>query len=225
MAYGWVNMAKYRRQFAPRGARRLKNLQIDEVSVVDRGAGRGVDVLLMKRASAEQERETNMQNIFKGGAVSYMNVAKRAVEAAAAGEISEHAFGKVQRDLAASMFPLAKSEGAALAAFFETSVGKATLAQRPRISAARNIELLKAEGRYPHGGDDGEQDDGDATPRAGADNPFHAALSALADKLRQQPEHRTKTKEQAYDHLLTHGGPAAKQMFQLATHYDLMRPA
>jgi len=63
------------RRGKPNRARRLKNLQIDEVSTVDSGAGHGVRVVLAKRnerkapmPTIEQVRDANVSLLRKSNA-------------------------------------------------------------------------------------------------------------------------------------------------------------
>jgi hypothetical protein len=147
--------------------RQLKNIRIDEVSSVDRGAGKGVRVLLMKRGddaeslaadikhyesilaglkrndpesivaalplveeahgvapgsiakalkafmpSKQNERNPTMDSRLEiAKALGPQHLAEAAFRAVAAGEISEHRFGAIQKQIAASMFPNEPNEG------------------------------------------------------------------------------------------------------------------
>ena len=87
-------------------------------------------------------------SIAKGlSALQPIAIAKRAHESVSNGEISEHRFGEIQKQLALAMFPAAPNEGVALAKFFETAAGAAMLAPRRRMSVAENAALMKAEAR------------------------------------------------------------------------------
>jgi hypothetical protein len=246
MSFGFV-----RRQSpaAKSAARRIKNLTIDEVSSVDHGAGHGVQVLLMKRDGQrtltkrwdgrgqlgdrgfiyESERnEPTMDAISKGlSGIEPIAIAKRAHEALSNGEISEHRFGSIQKQLACAMFPAEPTEAHALAKFFDTVVGKSMLASRPRLSAARNYELMKAEARpgeeHPAAEHIDDDDDVDDDPLNG-ENPYHAAITAMASDLGEQKEHRHKSPAELYDHIARFN-PAGKKLMAAATQWDLKRAA
>jgi hypothetical protein len=201
---GYVFAKRYRRP-----VRQLKRLEIDEVSAVSRGAGEGTRVLLMKGHNTEGENDVMAQIQKGGGGLTYHSIAKAAVEAAGAGQISEHKFGEVQKQLALSMFPHEPNEGKALARFFDTSVGKATLAARPRVSAARNIELMKAERageERPRGEgranipDESDDEDDDQPIKQ---SPYFKELLRAAEDHRQSAEGKGMTSEQAFTHVAT----------------------
>jgi hypothetical protein len=141
-------------------ARRLINLDISEISSVDRGAGKGVRVMLMKR---NDHMQTADETIFKGlSGLQPVAIAKRAFESVAAGEISEHRFAEIQKQLAVAMFPAAPNEGVALAKFLATAAGAETLRPRTGLGFAQNYELMKAEGNEPRAEraqPDGDNDD------------------------------------------------------------------
>jgi hypothetical protein len=123
--------------------RQIKNLRIEEVSSVDRGAGKGVRVLLMKRAT-ERNDEMNIEQVQK--ILGPVHLSKRAHTLVSNGQISEVKFAEMQQEIALQMFGAeSRSVGEALNKYFSCAAGQATLAPRPLLSAQQNWTLQKAE--------------------------------------------------------------------------------
>jgi hypothetical protein len=170
--------------------RKLHELEISEISTVDRAANPHARIVFAK---GHTERNDDMDSITKGlSGLAPIAVAKRAVAAASAGEISEHRFGTIQKTLALSMFPDAPNEGMALAKFFETTVGRTMMASRSRLSPQENFRLMKSES----GGSDDERDavigggDDDAGPEQ---TKFYAELKQMAEQHMRSPECKGKS--------------------------------
>jgi hypothetical protein len=72
----------------PKKARRLKNLQISEVSSVDVGAGYGVNVVLAKRDTGHVERKETPMRTSPGA--NEFSIAKSLHDTAQRGELSEY---------------------------------------------------------------------------------------------------------------------------------------
>jgi hypothetical protein len=167
----------------------------------------GVEVVLLKRDAGnlyprgtgyDQPREDNISTTKGLSGLAPNSIAKKAVAAVSAGEIREHRFGLIQKQLALGMFPDAPSEGVALARFFETAVGKTTLASRPKLSPNQNYALAKAEA-----GHDGEDDDGGDEHANYGQSPAYAHLKRLAAAHRLTPEGKGMSIEQAFTHICT----------------------
>src|SRR5262249_35570360 len=125
------------------------NLRIDEVSTVDRGAGRGVRVVLAKRDSEAEGSMTVVESFLKSApGIGTMTVAKKLHEDAASGKISEYRFAELQQQMASGLFPN-DPPGIALSKFFATPAGAETLRPRPRLTAAENSEIMKREYTRP----------------------------------------------------------------------------
>jgi hypothetical protein len=113
---------------ARRKAKRLKNRQIAEVSSVDRGAGEGCDVLLMKR----DIRETKMRQSHEPFALEApeLEKAKRVLRAMDldklfkahnAGQVDGAEFSDILRGLAAASYPRSAQLPPAAAKLFHNS--------------------------------------------------------------------------------------------------------
>ena len=79
-----------------RKAKRLLNLRIDSVDSVDRGAGEGVNVVLMKRANTE---ELNMRE------PSLSAIITKVEKMRADGQITQMTEGALHQHIALEMFP------------------------------------------------------------------------------------------------------------------------
>lgn len=151
MTFGWVHK---------RRPARLRNIQIDSVDSVSKGASPGATVVFMK---SDNERNDTMSEL---GPVS---VAKRSVQALDAGEISQETYAKLQQRIAQEMFP-SDSMGVALAKFFATPHGsemlnrglKKSYVDLQKRTALANTDVLKAAKPVAHAEkpDDDENDEG-----------------------------------------------------------------
>jgi hypothetical protein len=116
--------------------RLLTNLRIDEVSSVDRGAGKGVRVMLLKR-HGDETREWDGRGpplgnrgyrFVKGESDMPNTLSERVAKshsAALRGEITFAEAASDQMDRAVEMFPHAKSPGEAMQKYMQTAIGKA----------------------------------------------------------------------------------------------------
>jgi hypothetical protein len=121
-----------------RKATRLRNLSIDSVDSVDKGAGHGVEVVLRKR----DERNSHMDNSTP------LLVCKKAQDAANEGRVSQYALNELMRAVADTHF------GGSMAKMLEldamgrpvTTFGKIFLSPRTgRTTAYEEAELHKRE--------------------------------------------------------------------------------
>jgi hypothetical protein len=178
---------------------RLKNLRIEEVSSVDRGAGKGVRVMLLKR---HNERNSHMQT-------------EEILKAAQSGNVSEPTMFAAMTVLARQYFPLAKSEAEAWVQFTEhNAIGKRMDAVRrtlPKGTFEERVGFVKTMAEYAKAGtipravraqpdDDREDDDDDADK----------AIDALAEQHRAK--NPTMTKEQCVAHVIEHH-PDGKRLY------------
>jgi hypothetical protein len=128
MTFGYISPKKYQQ----RKRRILRDLRIEEVSSVDRGAGHNARVMLMKswdgvgtepgrdRGFVYTEQEESMESH------SLMRVAKGLGQAVERG-LSGEAFAKLETQLAVEMYPDAPTSGHALAKLHASNVGKAAM--------------------------------------------------------------------------------------------------
>jgi hypothetical protein len=141
MSYGYIRKMSpaARSERERRKARRLKNIQIDEVSSVDRGAGHGVQVALIKRDTSHEKESRQMQVTETGSrGASAMSIAKSAFEKAQQGRLSEFDLNTVMKEIARFYFDGNMSK------MLESECGKIFLAPRTmRKSAAEEAELLQ----------------------------------------------------------------------------------
>jgi hypothetical protein len=120
-----------------RRARLLTNLKIDEVSSVDRGAGEGVRVQLMKRDSSGDEvrKWDGVGELAGPGGRGYRYVKEekemtlsdrieKSHAAAVRGDITWHEAALDQQSRAMEMFPTAKTTGEAMTKYMQTALGK-----------------------------------------------------------------------------------------------------
>lgn len=128
--------------------RLLRNLQIHEVSSVDRGAGEHVNVVLMKRdsgphltqyyldqvAKRQQRENPNMET------APLHNQIRKAAELRETGRISDYDAALVEQDLALKMFPNSPTLSHALNSLYNTEVGKRL--QKANVSASY-VDLQK----------------------------------------------------------------------------------
>jgi hypothetical protein len=133
MSYGFIRKMSpaARSERERRKARRLKGIVIDEVSSVDRGAGRGVTVQLLKRDRAERKpMNTPLQ------------YAEAAVKAVTAGRISQFGLNVIIKGLCQDV-----SGGDMNKFLYQTPVGAVFLRPREtRTSTAEEYDLQKSEG-------------------------------------------------------------------------------
>jgi hypothetical protein len=149
MTFGQISYGKYRQR-----ARTLRNLKIDEVSSVDRGAGHGVQVRLLKRdatPSATEVRKWDGVGTPPGADRGYRYVTgepnmptlqdriAKSHAAAVQGEISFTQAALDQQNRAMEMFPLAKSVGQALDQYGQTAIGKRD------IQNLKDLQFLKSQ--------------------------------------------------------------------------------
>lgn len=160
--------------------RRLTNLRIDEVSVVDRGAGKGVRIVLRK--SDHEGRNPMIENP--------VTVAKALHADVSNGKISEFTFACHQQEFAKAMFPN-DAPYVALAKFLESPAGLETLRPREKQSAEENTSLMKAEYTRPKAktakpstdeDGDGDPSDTDRDDKREVEEPFDRRMKKLADK-------------------------------------------
>jgi hypothetical protein len=130
-------------EYSNRPRRKLSNLRIDEVSSVDRGAAIGARVVLTKRSDDMPDVFDSISKAMPGAIT--VALAKKLHDDASAGRISEMRFGQIQQEMAVSMFPNEPNVGSALAKFFQTVPGQATLAPRAKLSPEQNEALMKSE--------------------------------------------------------------------------------
>ncbi len=168
---------------------RLSNLSIDEVSSVDKSAGEGTTVVLMKRDTTDDSQETDMNtdaiskaaklderallDFAKSGSLDkpilYELINLRAQQQRQHGDSRQQAFVNfIERD------PL----GVDLYKIYREARGAVAKAG-PHVTAA--------DPSPPHRGDE-------------ADDPL-TKLRALAEQFRQTPAGKSMTKEQAFAHV------------------------
>jgi hypothetical protein len=139
---GWISPKKYQR------GRVLRNMRIDEISSVDRGAGHGVRVMLTKRDGDAtrpwdgvgklgdrgfryvQKEDSSMREH------NLVSVAKGLGNAVAKG-LDGESFAKLQTQLAVEMYPDAPTPGHALAKLMSSNVGKDMIAKAARTHYER----------------------------------------------------------------------------------------
>jgi hypothetical protein len=144
---GWISPQKYRR------ARVLRNLHVDEVSSVDRGAGKGVRVLLTKRASEPVSKVwdgigelgyrgfTYTDRVEKGHSqMTALEQIAKTIDGRMSGEMSDADVGREHQRMAMNMFPDAPSLGRALNEFYKTAIGQQALCS---AQAMRHFEVQK----------------------------------------------------------------------------------
>ena len=112
-------------------ARLLKLKTIEEISVVDRGAGVGCEIVF-----AKQYREVDVMTSRNAACNQAIMFAKR-------GDISAATFDKIFKAAARDAFPLERSEGAAMAKFIETALGLEMLRTGVALPTAHQAALMK----------------------------------------------------------------------------------
>jgi hypothetical protein len=166
-----------------RKARRLKHIQIDEVSSVDRGAGHGVEVRLIKRDAGHEERKPTMQMSQTSPGANEFSIAKSLFNAAQEGRLSEY-------DLSIAMREFARVyHDGSMAKFLDTELGKIFLAPRTmRKSYAEESELLAKRSRVDASGY-GRQyapgQNGDGMDQVDWSNDVEATKAYRAEKARK----------------------------------------
>jgi hypothetical protein len=165
----------FSKRYKPRQVRRLRKLHVDEISSVPVGANSGARVVFTKREDSTMDHHP-------------ITIAKQAQAAFSNGQLSERRFAEIQKSLALSIFPSETTEGRALARFFNTVVGKAMLAARPRLSTAENYNLMKSES----GDNDGDDDDG------AEQSPAYQQLCSRAQSLMASPAGAGMSFQQAF---------------------------
>lgn len=188
-----------------KAARRLRKLRIDEVSTVDAAAGIGTRVVFMKRGQQGDDPMLNIAKSFQGG--NLIGACETACAIAKRNEISAATFDQIFKHAATTAFPLAKSEGAAMAAFMETAVGQKMLKTHvamPSTHEARQMKSLDPTLIKYDTDDAGDDDGGDGAEADTATHSQHLKeLMAMAEKFRTTPAGAKMTKEQALVHCMT----------------------
>jgi hypothetical protein len=150
-----------------RKPRILTNLDIQEISSVDRGAGVGVRALMLKRDG--ERKPTMLEQINKHFSEANWPTACEFVKTAAErGEMDSWTYGEFMQRAAMQAYPGEKNSGRAMARFLETDIGKSmanvgvrlpTLAQ---VAKARdpNDDKPTGDGQISHQtGEEGESFD------------------------------------------------------------------
>jgi hypothetical protein len=238
---GFVHYGKYR-------ARRIKNLRIDEVSSVDRGAGEGVNVLLLKRLGFgdrgfiyERAPETTLEKVMEN--VSSVGVVKKLIGLVEKGECSDPIeFQKATEAAALAMFDREPNLGRALARFYDTAIGKemlnagvslrtpaiqkqmreAGLTKRAQVDGADRFDkIVKASEEVPvRPFPTGSDTQRDPEPDDGDDNPHFPGLRARVHLAMTESQHRGKSFDQVVDYL-SHHDPHFKETLQRAAHHEM----
>jgi hypothetical protein len=185
MSYGFIRKMSpaARREREMRKARRITALKIDEVSSCSSGAGRGVEVKLIKH----ERGGTPMR-------VSYVEKAPQTPFAKAQVAISDVIEGRIdcvegarlERQWARETFPLAKSDGEALAKWYETPIGRGF----NNLLVRRGYGEVATSNPLGNGYEDAvekmnERDHG--TPHPDVDDDPDGELAKLADDIRADP--------------------------------------
>jgi hypothetical protein len=206
MSFGYVRKMSpaaqnaLERAEAGRRFRQLKNLRIDEISTVDRGAGRGVQILLAKKSQQEAEMTDIAKTLAKLGAGAPVAVCKAAHAAACEGAISDHKLGQLQKDMAEMMFA---GDPKALSKFLKTAAGRATLAPRPKYPASVEYELRKREAdelakRAPERPTFPNNGSADLEQHL---SPYYKTILSKARDLQATPEGAKMSDAQAFAHI------------------------
>ena len=216
-----------------RRARRLKNLRIDSVDSVDRGAGRGVQVLLMKRDArrddgyawaselAHRQFQKRQQQATETYTMSISELVTKTERMRADGQISDYSNALLHQAIATEMFPEAPNVGVALAKFYGTAIGKRALQgatsksyeeiqKRSALGNAYDV-LLKQSGDDTADDDEGARDtgseiDGPEGTTEGQAAPTSKWLKQLDDQTREfmgTPDGKAMTFQQAFTHCAT----------------------
>ena len=202
------------------GARRyrLSKLQVAEVSVVNRAANQHARIVITKAAPQEED----MTKMLSSGAI--FGACDYAIKKAQAGEVGAFEFNKFFEDAACASFPLAKSAGAAMAAFMATELGKRMLRIGVGLPTPHEASVMKSRGigpaikydtRISDGGDDDEED-----PAATHISPAYKELMALGEKHRRSPEGKGMTVAQSFSHVATETDDGRKLLAQDKTWHD-----
>jgi hypothetical protein len=215
MTFGEIHYGKYRKR------RVLRNIKVEEVSSVDRGAGHGVRVMLMKRDSGAPvskvwdgvgtEPGYDRGFYYTKGQTTMPTMQERIAKshhAAVTGQISFAKAAGEQMDRALEMFPTAKSPGEAMAKYLDTAIGKRD------VQNLKDLQFLKSQwdnrigdgatAVLKHGGDgfpevhlDDSRDgavDSDQDGGGETEEPFDRRVKTLMDK-------HGMTYDQAVSHL------------------------
>ena len=207
-------------------ARRLKKLRIDEVSSVNSGAGRGVNVVLLKSDNEGTSMNPIETAIHKLDS-NFISACTSMVELAKRNEISAATFDKFIKHAAVAAFPLAKSEGSAMNSFFQTVRGKEMLAVHMRMptaaEAAKMDEMGLAKIGYVHKNDTDENPDPDPDPDAASAHlsPAYRQLAEMAQAHRGTPEGKGMSAAQAFAHLAVNDQKGRDLMAQDKAWHDM----
>ena len=185
---------------------RIKGLSISSVDSVDKGAGVGCEVKILKR---HDERTKPM---------THMSIAKQLNEAMQNGSISSFEYGTHMQEMATAMFPTEPSIGAALHKFFQTLPGQQMLANTRQPDTKQAIDTFAK--RHPEIAKNQTQAD-ETEPWDKSENPFHRALTVLADHELETGNVKG-SREQAFTHLATKN-PLGQKLMARATAWDLKR--
>ena len=212
-----------------RRPRQLRNLEISEVSAVDRGAGEGVRVLLMKRQNesvlmkryhygegykSEGTGMTALESIMK----SIETPAEMLIKAIVAKQIDAMDSWKVIVKLATSAFPNLSEQQATTAYLFDgthaegRAVSKA-YREMPDLTNAEKVDrIVKAASHgKPAKAFDGALHSNASDTIPDGENVAHHVLRHLAAKFMKTPEgKRFKSVEAAADFLADHDDTARK---------------
>jgi len=114
-------------------AHRLKNLRIEEISSVGKGAGRGTVVTFMKMEGPAME--PNLRTV--------QAACEFAIQKAENGQVDPFQFNEVYRAAARAWCPQAKSDGEAYGVFNKTDIGRRMINTGVRLGSLAHQQELK----------------------------------------------------------------------------------
>jgi hypothetical protein len=193
----------------------LKNLTISSVDSVDKGAGRGVEVLLLKSAEGNEAMETTtIQKAFRDG--NFHKAMHDAIQLRKSGRIGSGAYNELYKFAAQTAFPLAKSwEAPEL--YRQTPGGSRMfneglaqdIADLHRDTARANASLV-AKSRNPVAIADDNRPDDDDEPDDDPDD----QLRKLGEAYRLAHPAAKFTREQAVAHVMAHDPDGQRLAFE-----------
>jgi hypothetical protein len=249
MTFGFVSPKKYRQR-----ARTLRNIRIDEVSSVDRGAGQGVRVKLLKRDATPSATAVKEWNGIGGpidtdrgyrfiekkedSQMSQLELINKALNARAAGTLSDYDLGRMHQAWAVEAFPAERSIGAALQKWYGTVAGQQALNSAQHMyahelqkrhacgdgfEAVMKMNKERAGGGIPHvhhaqasapvGSDDGDNDTDDSD-------------AAMKELLHMAAEHKKANPKmsdaQCFEHV-RQASPRGRALFEAQKTHDVMK--
>jgi hypothetical protein len=200
----------YRKRYE-RPARRLRNIRVDEISSVDKGAARGAEIVLLK--NDRREPMSLMEKVARMPERDLLAFAK-------SDAISKPELSQLIHDKAEALRKDGETREQAFVRYITSNPEGRDLYQIMKAASGPDHHQAAALQRHGDAGADDEDDDNGIDGK----NPYHLALMHLADKHIERSGDLKMSRERAYAHIAQHS-PVGQKLMVAAKEWDLSRAA